>query len=148
MSNYLNYQEESTNIVKSRKKLSMIILAGVYLGIWAVSLISFWLFGSGSDALGYSIMYLWILLPVTTFILSLIIGKNDYWGQKKWLIALGFGLMYMLAEYGTFSAANMITFHKINLPEFIMIPAGTMISLIGMGIGTGIRHVHNQIKKR
>ena len=113
MSNYLNYQEESTNIVKSRNKLSMMILAGVYLGIWAVSLISFWLFGSGSDALGYSIMYLWILLPVTTFILSLIIGKNDYWGQKKWLIALGFGLMYMLAEYGTFSAANMITFQKI-----------------------------------
>ena len=49
MSNYLNYQEESTNIVKSRNKLSMMILAGVYLGIWAVSLISFWLFGSGSD---------------------------------------------------------------------------------------------------
>lgn len=56
--------------------------------------------------------------------------------------------MYMLAEYGTFSAANMITFQKINLPEFIMIPIGTMVSLIGMGIGTGIRHVYNQIKKR
>lgn len=148
MSNYLNYQEESTNIVKSRNKLSMMILAGVYLGIWAVSLISFWLFGSGSDALGYSIMYLWILLPATTFILSLIIGKNDYWGQRKWLITIGFGLMYMLAEYGTFSAANMITFHKINLPEFIMIPAGTMISLIGMGIGTRIRRGHDQIKKK
>ena len=148
MSNYLNYPEESTNIVKSRKKLSMIILAAVYLGVWAVFLISFWFFGRGSDAMGYSIMCLWILLPATTFILSLIIGKNDYWGQKKWLIALGFGLMYMLAEYGTFSAANMITFQKINLPEFIMIPIGTMVSLIGMGIGTGIRPVHNQIKKR
>ena len=98
--------------------------------------------------MGYSIMCLWILLPATTFILSLIIGKNDYWGQRKWLITIGFGLMYMLAEYGTFSAANMITFQKINLPEFIMIPIGTMVSLIGMGIGTGIRHVHNQIKKR
>ena len=148
MSNYLNYPEESTNIVKSRKKLSMIILAAFYNGTAAVAMNSICLFGSGSDALEYSIMYLWILLPVTTFILSLIIGKNDYWGQKKWLIALGFGLMYMLAEYGTFSAANMITFQKINLPEFIMIPIGTMVSLIGMGIGTGIRHVHNQIKKR
>lgn len=148
MSNYLNYPEESTNIVKSRKKLSMIILAAVYLGVWAVSLISFWFFGRGSDAMGYSIMCLWILLPATTFILSLIIGKNDYWGQRKWLITIGFGLMYMLAEYGTFSAANMITFHKINLPEFIMIPAGTMISLIGMGIGTRIRRGHDQIKKK
>ncbi|OUN71740.1 hypothetical protein B5G11_02105 [Drancourtella sp. An57] len=148
MSNYLNYPEESTNIVKSRKKLSMIILAAVYLGVWVVSLISFWFFGRGSDAMGYSIMCLWILLPATTFILSLIIGKNDYWGQRKWLITIGFGLMYMLAEYGTFSAANMITFHKINLPEFIMIPAGTMISLIGMGIGTRIRRGHDQIKKK
>ena len=63
MSNYLNYPEESTNIVKSRKKLSMIILAAVYLGVWAVFLISFWFFGRGSDAMGYSIMCLWILLP-------------------------------------------------------------------------------------
>ena len=59
------------------------ILAGVYLGIWAVSLISFWLFGSGSDALGYSIMYLWILLPVTTFILSLDHRKERLLGTEK-----------------------------------------------------------------
>ena len=140
-SDYLNYLEESTNTVKSRIRLSIIILIAVYLGIWAVSLISFWFFGSGSDALGYSILYLWILLPVTTFIVSLIIGRNNYWGHKKWFAAVGFGLMYMLAEYGTFSAANMVTFHKINVPEFIMIPVGAAISLIGMGIGAGVHYV-------
>ncbi len=148
MSNYLNYLEESTNTVKSKNKLSLIILIVVYLGIWAVSLISFWFFNSGSDAQGYSIMYLWILLPVTTFIVSLIIGKNNYWGHKKWFVTIGFGLMYMLAEYGTFSAANMVTLKKINSPEFIMIPMGAIISLIGMGIGVGIRYVSSQIKKK
>ncbi len=146
-SDYLNYLEESTNTVKSRTRLSIIILIAVYLGIWAASLIAFWFFGSGSDALGYSILYLLILLPVTTFIVSLIIGRNNYWGHKKWFAAAGFGLMYMLAEYGTFSAANMVTFHKINVPEFIMIPVGAVISLIGMGIGAGVRYVNIKRKK-
>ena len=44
MSNYLNYLEESTNAVKSKNKLSAVILIAVYLGIWTISLLSFWLF--------------------------------------------------------------------------------------------------------
>ena len=148
MSNYLNDLEESTNIVKSRKKLSMMILAAVYLGIWAVSLISFWVFNSGLDAMGYSIMYLWILLPVTTFVVSLIIGINNYWGHKKWFIAIGFGVMYMLAEYGTFSAANIISFSKLNVPEFVMIPIGAGISLLGIGLGAGVKYLASQVKMK
>ena len=99
MSNYLNYLEESTNTVKSKNRLSMLILVSTYLGIWALSLISFWFFSSASDAMGYSIMFLWVLLPVTTFIISLLIGMNDYWGKWKWFSAIAFGIMYMLAEY-------------------------------------------------
>ena len=83
MSNYLNYLDESTNTVKSKNKLSMLILFVTYLGIWAVSLIVFWFFINSSDAMGYSIMYLWVLLPVTTFVISLLIGKNNYMGKWK-----------------------------------------------------------------
>ena len=90
MSNYLNYLEESTNTVKSKNRLSMLILVSTYLGIWAISLISFWFFSSASDAMGYSIMFLWVLLPVTTFIISLLIGMNDYWGKWKWFSAIAF----------------------------------------------------------
>ena len=39
MSNYLNYLEESTNAVKSKNKLSAVILIAVYLGIWTISLL-------------------------------------------------------------------------------------------------------------
>ena len=45
------------------------------------------------------------------------------------------GGVYMLAEYATFSVANMVAFSKINLPEFSMIIIGAVISLLGMGIG-------------
>ena len=148
VSNYMDYLEESTNAVKSQKKLSMTILIATFLGIWAISLIAFWLFDSGSDAMGYSIMFLWVLLPVTTFVVSLFIGKNSVWGEGRWLLSIFFGIMYMLAEYATFRTANMIAFEKFNLPEFMMIPVGAMISLMGMGIGFGVSRLTSHSSKK
>jgi transcriptional regulator with XRE-family HTH domain len=136
MSSYLDYLDESTNVVKSKRNLAKLILVVAYVVIWAFSLIVFWLFTSGSDAMAYSLMFLWILLPVTTFIISLLIGKNNYWGKWKWSSALVFGMMYMLAEYGTFNIANMYAFAKVNLPRFEMLLIGGIVSLIGLGIGT------------
>lgn len=139
MSDYMNYLEESTNTVKSRNNLSMLILTAVCLGIWTFSLIAFWFFISGSDAMGYSLMFLWVLLPVTIFAASFIIGKNDYLPKYKWLPAVISGIMYMLAEYATFSASNMIAFNKINMPEWGMLVSGAIISLIGTGIGAAVK---------
>lgn len=146
MSNYLNYLEESTNVVKSKNKLSKLLLIITYLAIWAVAIIAFWFFTSGSDAMGYSLMYLWVLLPVTTFVISLLIGKNNYWGKWKWMSAIVFGIMYMLAEYATFSAANMVSvsFDKINMPEFEMIWGGAIISVIGLAVGV----IMNRLKSK
>ena len=145
MSNYLGYLEESTNVVKSKDKLSKLILVSTYLVIWAISLVVFWFFISPSDAMGYSLMFLWLLLPVTTFVISLLIGKGNCWGKYKWLSALVFGIMYMLAEYGTFKVSNnMTTFDKINMPQWEMIIFGAIISVIGLAIGTGIRKLKNR----
>lgn len=66
-------------IIEKRNRLAKLILVTIYLAVWAVALIVFWLFTDGSDAMGYSILFLWGLLPVTTLILSLLIGKNGYW---------------------------------------------------------------------
>lgn len=138
---YLDYLAESTDAVQSRRKLSLLLLTLSYLGIWTFSLIVFWFFTSGSDAMGYSIMFLWVLLPVVTLIFSLLIGKNDFGGRWKWLVCIAFGIMYMLAEYATFSTANMVAFSKLNLPHFSMIPTGAVVSLIGLGIGSGLRRL-------
>ncbi len=141
VTNYLDYLEESTNVVKSKNKFGRLLLIITYLLIWSAALIVYWFFTSGSDAMGYSLMFLWVLLPVSTFVISLLIGKNDYWGKGKWLWSIFFGVMYMLAEYGTFSIENMISFNKLNVPEFAMVMYGMIISLIGMGIGVGIHHI-------
>ena len=136
MSAYYDFLEESTNVVKSTGNRNKIIIILSYLLIWALAMIVFWFFTSGSDAMGYSLMYLWIILPVTTFVESVLIGKNDFWGKGKWGSTLFFGLMYMLAEYGTFKMANNIAFNKLNAPDFGMIVAGVIISAIGILLGS------------
>ncbi len=147
VSNYLDYLEESTNVVKSKNRFAKLIVTISYLVIWAIALIAFWFFTSESEALGYAFVYLWVLLPVTTFVLSILIGRNDYWGRQKWVAAILFGVMYMLAEYATFSAANMNAVGEINAPDFGMILVGGSISAIGLGIGMAIRHSMRRKRK-
>lgn len=134
-SNYLRYLEESTNTVKSRNKWSKLIMILAYLVIWGGGLTAFWVFQAASDAMGFSLAFLWILLPVTTLVLSILIGARHYWRNRKWFAALGFGIMYMLAEYASFSVANMTTFNKFNLPNWGMILVGAIVSIVGIGIG-------------
>ena len=135
MKSYYDYLEESMNVVKSNTNRNKIITILSYLLIWAFAMIVFWFFTSGSDAMGYSLMFLWIILPVTTFVVSIVIGKNNFWGKGKWAFTFSFGITYMLAEYGTFKMANNIAFNKLNAPEWGMIVAGVVFSAIGMLIG-------------
>lgn len=148
MNTYYDYLEESTNVVKSNTNRNKIITILSYMLVWAIAMIAFWFFTSGSDAMGYSLVYLWILLPVTTFIVSFIIGKNDFWGKGKWAFTLFFGVMYMLAEYGTFKMANNIAFDKLNAPDWGMIVAGAIMSAIGMLLGSLCNKKRNKQKNQ
>lgn len=60
--------------------------------------------------------------------ISLLIGKNNYWGNLKWIVPVVFGIMHMLAEYATFSISNMIanSFTKINVPHYELILIGAV----------------------
>ncbi len=145
-STYVDYLGQSTDVVKSKNTLSRLILIIAYLGIWALGLVVFWFFIDGSQAMGYGFMFLWVLLPVTTFVISLLIGLHDHWGRWKWFAAIAFGVMYMLAEYATFSAANMVSFNNLNLPNASMVIGGTLVSLLGLGIGVGVNHLKSRTK--
>ena len=148
MKNYYDYLKESTNVVKSNTNRNKIVTILSYLLIWAYAMIVFWFFTNRSDAMGYSLMFLWLILPVTTFIVSVVIGKNNFWGKGKWAFTLFFGVMYMLAEYGTFKIANNIASNKLNSPELKMIVAGSIISAIGMLVGSlWNKKRHNQKNK-
>lgn len=143
MSNYIDYLADRTNTVMSQKKLSMTIQLAAYLGIWAFGLMVFWFWISGSDAMGYSLIFLWIILPAATFVISLLIGKNHHLGKGKWLTPIVCGAMHMLAEYATFSVRNMIaiSFARINMPHFEMFLIGALFSVIGLFFGSLAFHL-------
>ena len=146
VTSYIDYLEESTNVVKSKQRLSKIILSSAYLLIWAFSIIMFWFFTDGSDAMGYSLMHLWIIQPISIFVVSIIIGINNFGGPYKWIFTAIAGVMYMLSEYATFSLANTASFGNINTPNWGMVVAGMVISAIAMGIGVLINKIKSNKK--
>lgn len=151
MSNYLDYLEESTDTVRSRIRLSKLIMISVYLSIWTVSVVAFWLFVNGTGAAGYSIAVLYTALPITVFIISLLMGKNDFWGKPKWIAIPIFGAMHMLAEYVTFNMANMLLnsySQGINMPNFGMLLLGSLVSAVGLSIGCAVRYLGKDSRKK
>ena len=141
---YLDYLEESTNTVRSRREQSLLILLCVYLGIWAVSVLFFWLLTGPDDAMGYGIVFLWLVLPVAAFVISLLIGRGGYGGRQGWLLPLVFGAMHMLAGYATFMLANMLSVGILRLPQPSLLLKGTIISAAGFWFGALTRRRRRQ----
>ena len=150
--NYLNYLEESTNVVKSRRRLGKLVLVAAYLVIWAVSVAFFWLAVSGSDA--YAVLVIWGAIPLTTFVISLLIGANGYWGRRKWLAVPILALMYTLIPFLTFTFANAASTGvsagdiAMHLDDLITLPIGAAVSAVGLAIGTGVEKLRKRKLKR
>ncbi|WP_314922078.1 hypothetical protein [Slackia exigua] len=148
MSGRVDHPNESTNAMKS--KPSKLVLIASYLVIWIAAIVVFWAFAItyAEGAMGYSLTFFWIIFPATTLVVSFLIGRNDYWGRGKWVSSLGFGVMYMLAEYATFSMANNLAFGKMNMPEVSMVLAGVVISLVGMALGYLVFVIRRRSQRR
>ena len=71
MKNYLDYIEESTNVVKSKVKLSKLILILSYLVIWAFNIMVSWFFSAESISEAQAGAFQWLVLPVATIVISL-----------------------------------------------------------------------------
>lgn len=141
----LDHLEKSTDVVKSRQKFSKLIVVVSYLLIWSLSIIVFWL-GGRSDAMGYSIVNFYLVLPISTMIISIFIGKDEGWAHGKWLMLLFFGFMNMLAPYVTFSLSNMIAFDKFNAPDIAGMLPGILSAGLGMAVGSLLRHAASKKK--
>lgn len=136
--NMLRHIDESTNTVKSRQRLGKLVQTLSFLVIWAVCVAVFWV-GGGSDAMGYSILVFYGVLPMSTFVVSLLMGLDTSWKERQWGMVLYFGLAYMLMDYFTFSLANMISNGRPNLPTWEYIQYGMFYAMQGMCLGSVIR---------
>lgn len=141
------FLETSTDVVKSRQRLSKLVLTAAYLVIWALSIGFFWL-GGRRDAMGYSLVTFYLVLPLTTLLLSIWIGRDEGWTRLRWVMPLFFGLMSMLAPYATFSLANMAAFSKFNAPELTGMLPGILCSGAGIAVGSIVRRAAERRRGR
>ena len=135
MKDYLDYIEESTNTVKSKTRLSKLLVVLSYLVIWAFNIMASWRFSAGSITEAQAGGAQWIMLPAATIVLSLLIGKNNYWGKYKWLAPIGFGLMFMLSVYASYGMRESLIFNRVDLQTLSLFFIGTIASMIGMALG-------------
>ena len=135
MNEYLNYIEESTNVVKSKVKLSKLILILSYLVIWAFNIMVSWFFSAESISEAQAGAFQWLVLPVATIVISLLIGKNDFWGKRKWFAPIGFGLMFLLSVYASYGMRENSIFNQIDLQTITLFFIGAIASVIGIVLG-------------
>ena len=88
---------------------------------------------------GYALLAFYLVLPVTTLVISVFIGRDESWSGSRWLMMLFFGVMYMLGPFATFSMANSLAFDHRNLPQLTDMLPGILCSAVGIGIGALIR---------
>lgn len=141
MTGYLNYLDESTNMIKSKQKFSKLIQIGIYLVLWTACLIWFWL-EKGEDggfAMAYSLATFYLILPVTTFVLSVQIGKDVSWGKLRWIMSIFFGVMFSLEGFCTFKMANTLAFGNQHVPSIADGIPGFVISVLGLFIGWQVK---------
>ena len=75
-------------------------------------------------------------------LVSLQLGRQGLDRFQTLSAVLGGGVMYMLAEYCTFKAANMAAFGVLRLPEWGMLPAGALLSGLGFGVAALLNRWH------
>ena len=145
MSDNVNFSEMSNGEIKKNKRISLRALVSIYLGLWAASLIVFWLWIEKTMlAAEYCLIDFYIIMPIATFVVSLIIGKNNYWGKWKWVSSIVVGIMCMLLVYFTINTGYMISQSKIIMPFVEWFYGGGIISLIGLAIGTLIGRIRKK----
>ncbi|MDO5558435.1 MAG: helix-turn-helix transcriptional regulator [Oscillospiraceae bacterium] len=132
---YMDYLEESTDVVKSKNKLFAVILIAAYLFIWTGAEIILWFIDTGPHDAGVSRLFQWILLPVATFIISLLTARNDCFGKAKWFFCIFYGIMYMLVPYSVVSRIDSDTSRIFLWPNIWALPVGAAISAAGLAAG-------------
>ncbi len=142
--NMIKHLDETTNIVKSKNRLRRILPVLIYTLIWTACILFFWIFSGTTDAMVYSIFVFWGILPITSLIISAIIGKDNFKPSAKVGAVALIGTMYMLCEYFTFSLANMVAFDKFNFINIDSLLSGIIFSSIGMGIGCLTKYIKDK----
>lgn len=120
---------------------AQITIIATELGIFAIAVLAFWAFAGRSDAIGYGILYIWVLMPLVSFVTSLVVGLLNVWGRYRASWPALCAILITLLPCVTFDAAHALYFGSLVAPNLTMLIGGCIVSYIGFAVGIVIRSI-------
>lgn len=126
---------------------AQIAIIATELGIFAIAVFAFWAFAGELDAMGYGILYIWGLMPLVSFVTSLVVGLLNVWGRYRVLWPALCAILITLLPCVTFDAAHALYFGNLLAPNLTMLIGGCIVSYIGFAVGIVIRSIKKKTNK-
>ncbi len=126
---------------------AQIAIIATELGIFAIAVFAFWAFTGELDAMGYGILYIWVLMPLVSFVTSLVVGLLNIWGRYRVLWPALCAILITLLPCVTFDAAHALYFGSLVAPNLTMLIGGCIVSYFGFAVGIVIRSIKKKTNK-
>lgn len=114
----------------------------VYAACWAATVVVFWMDpeGSGGWAMGYTLVFLYIVMPVACLFCSTLVARCIVWGPWRAVMLVAFAAAYAILGNITFTLANYLNgglgdplrLDETNLQMFAL---GLVVASIGYAVG-------------
>lgn len=127
---------------------AQIAIIATELGIFAIAILVFWAFAGRSDAMAYGILYIWGLMPLVSFVTSLVVGLLNVWDRYGALWPALCAILIILLPCVTFDAAHTLHFESLVAPNLTMLIGGCIVSYIGFAVGIVIRSIKKNTDER
>lgn len=153
----IEHLDDSTNIVKSRKRLTRFIMAGAYLLIWTAAVLLYHVVSGITGVqphegkayiVAYVIGVLYLALPLVSAILSAMIGyMTERW--RKWIFTAVFAAMEAAALLFTIGAEYDDTSLRVFYGRVARLMFGAFVfTLIACAVTMGIETLIRYLKGR
>ena len=126
---------------------AQIAIIATELGIFAIAVFAFWAFTGELDAMGYGILYIWVLMPLVSFVTSLVVGLLNIWGRYRVLWPALCAILITLLPCVTFDAAHALYFGSLVAPNLTRLIGGCIVSYFGFAVGIVIRSIKKKTNK-
>lgn len=136
---YLDYLEESTNRVKSSNRLAQAMMIAVGLFVYAITQYVFWTIANGPAIAYYTIVFKYVLLPLSVLLISVFSGKENWWGKGKWALVAIFSVLFLLVPSVTYVSVDTYAMRTFIFPNVKYLFVGCAASLIGLLVGERVR---------
>ena len=136
----MSSKNNETVILSKGEKIVKWVILFAYLFILALANFDFRNNSSG-DEMWVVLLYMYLLLPIFTLIISIYIGKDKNLSKSKLIFILVFGFLYITPMLGWYSLKEIFTSH------FMMFVNGMLISAAGFAIGVLIKRRNLKAKK-